>query len=384
MGSISGRAGTLPRLWLLPVLVMSTSKGTITVAFGLGQRNTVTQRVTIVLRLSMLLVVIGGVACSRQPYKLLDIQPTPFAIPNGYYTDIAWLEPSVMAMDYLPNLDTHNTETRLMIFDSFLGFNYLLPDEIPQGCHETRYGRINRLPSGLLGYLWECIPQLGVARDFRLHQWDQANRADQELYRYPIPFEATAFSFAPAMDNWLQERSGDGLFNKLYFVASDESLVHLLESSFSRAGHPSWLPDGRIIFAGTPQLPESGTNLFSGLPGINADLREPWTIYLTDLPSLLNGEVGEDDILLSDIQYIEAVKVSPNGKNLTFLGTIEQNQGLWLYRLETGELTRIWAGFGPYDWSPMGDELIVLLREPEAEIFRGRPAIIKLPDSLVD
>lgn len=357
---------------------MSTSKGSINIAFGFGPRDTITQWVITILRLLVLLVVTGSAACSRQPYELLDIQPTPITVPDGYYTDIAWLEPSVLAMEYLRSLDMHNVDTRLMIFDSSSGDNYLLPDEIPQGCYETRYGRINRLPNGLLGYLWECIPQLGIARDFRLHEWDQTNRADQELYRYPIPFEATAFSVAPTMTYWLQEQSGDGLFNKLHFVMSGESPVQLLASSFARAGHPSWMPDGRIVFAGTPQLPESGTNLFSGLPGISAGLAEPWNIYLTDLDSLLSGDVGEEQLILSDIHYIEAVKASPDGQFVSFLGTIDGHEGLWIYRLATGELTRIWAGFGPYDWSPDSKALMVLVREPDAEFFRGLPARIEL------
>jgi Tol biopolymer transport system component len=186
------------------------------------------------------------------------------------------------------------------------------------------------------------------------------------------------------MDNWLQEQSGDGLGNKLHFFESGELPLRLLEDSFGRIGHPAWMADGRIIFAGTPRLPESSTNLFSGLPGISAGLAEPWSIYLTDLDSLLSGDVGEDQIILSDIQYIEAVKASPDGRFVSFLGTIEGNQGLWLYNLETKELARIWAGFGPYDWSPDGNEIIVLVRDPDAEFFRGQPARIRVPESLQD
>lgn len=144
------------------------------------------------------------------------------------------------------------------------------------------------------------------------------------------------------------------------------------------------MPDGRILFAGTPQLPESGTNLFSGLPGIMESLSEPWNIYLTDLQSLLDGTAGEDQIILSDIQYIEAVKVSPDGRIVSFLGTIDGNQGLWIYDLESGELARLWAEFGPYDWSPDGKAIMVLVPDPEAEVFRGHPARIELPESLPD
>lgn len=360
-----------------PALVAMTTSTPI-----IGRGEVAVRRASVALILFVLFLVVSGSACSRREYVFLDRTPMPLTAPQGYYEDVAWLEPNVLALHYLPSLDTRNSKTQLMIYSTLLGSNYLLPDEIPQECRETWYGRINRLPNGLLGYLWECIPHKGIARDFRLHQWDQDTQTDQELFRYPIPFEATAFSFAPEMDNWLQEQSGDGLGNKLHFVESGESPIRLLEDSFGRVGHPAWMPDGQIIIAGTPRLPESWTDLFSGLPGISAGLAEPWSIYLTDLDSLLNGNVGEDQIILSDIQYIEAVKASPDGRFVSFLGTIEGNQGLWLYHLETKELVRIWAGFGPYDWSPDSESLVVLVRDANAEFFRGQPARIELPESL--
>ena len=220
-------------------------------------------------------------------YSLLDIDPDPVGVPDGYYEDIACLEPTVLAMTYMPNVDTENSDIGLMIYDLETGENYLVPDEIPPDCRLTWYGRINRLPNAKLGYLWECLPHKGIARDFRLHQWDQAARTDQELYRYPIPFYTTAFSFATEMRQWLQEETGDGLFNKLHFVEPGQAPVRLLANRFARAGWPSWLPDGRILFAGTPQLPENEANLFSGLPGIVGGLNQPWNIYLTNLESLL-------------------------------------------------------------------------------------------------
>jgi|CXWK01.1.fsa_nt_gi hypothetical protein len=346
-----------------------------------GRRHRLSKRTVLVL-LAILVPLIGGTACARMSYSLLDIDPDSVEVPDGYYQDVAWLESQLLAMEYMSSPDTHNLKTRLMILNMDSGDNHLLPDEISSNCQETRYGRINRLPNELLGYLWECIPHLGIARDFRLHQWDQTKEVDQELYRYPVPFYPTAFSFAKEMGQWLQEETGDGLFNKLHYVEPKMEPVRLLESNFARAGHPAWLPDGQIIFAGTPTLPESKTNLFSGMPGITSTLQQPWNIYLTDLNSLLSGDVGKDQILLSGIQYIEAVKTSPDGQYVSFLGTIDGNQGLWIYRLESRELARLWAGFGPYDWSPDGKRIIVLVRDPDAGIFRGQPAQIELPETL--
>lgn len=332
----------------------------------------------------MLLALAAVVACRPTTYSLLDMNPIPVMAPEGYYLDIAWLEPEVLALEYMTMPDTHNVETSLMVLDPISGSHYLLADEIPSVCHETRYGRITSLPNGRLGYLWECIPHKGFARDFRLHEWAQTMQIDQELYRYPIPFWATAFSFAPEMDRWLQEQNGDGLSNKLYYVEPGAEPVRLLEDSFDRAGWPSWLPNGQILFAGTPVLPESETNLFSGLPGIRNRLGEPWNIYLTDLESLSTDSVGEDEIILSDIQGIRGPVASPSGEMLAFLGTIDGNEGLWVYHLATEELVRVWAGFGPFAWSPDSREIIVLERDPAADSFHGQPARIELPASLTE
>lgn len=344
----------------------------------------VNSRSIIVSIVSFLISVIGTASCTTAPYALLDIVPSPVPMPDGHYREVAWLEPTTLAFQYLPTPDTADWDTRLMVY-KLDGEQYqLVPKPLAPECVRIFYGRINRLPNGELGYLWECIPEPWIGRDFRVQQWSQVTGEDRERYHYPVPFWATAFSFAPDMKQWLQEETGDGLFNKLHYVIPDTPPLRLLEESFARAGHPAWMPDGHIIFAGTPQLPESGTNLFSGLPGITAGLAEPWSLYLTDLDSLLNGTVGEEQSILSDIQYIEAVKTSPDGRFVSFLGTIDGNEGLWVYDLDSGELARLWAGFGPYDWSPDGKEIMVLVRDPEATVFRGHPARIELPESLTE
>lgn len=340
-----------------------------------------------VLFLSLLwasLMVATTTTCREEPYTLIDISPQPMPSPDGYYQDVAWLESQVLALEHLVTPDTANWDTRLMILDIDTREYYLLPDEVPSECNETRYGRISRLPNGLFGYLKECLPHKGIGRDFRMYQWDQATQTNLELYRYPIPFEATAFSFAPAMDKWLQEQTGDGLFNKLHLVEPGQAPIRLLESSFARVGHPWWLPDGRILIAASSHISSAAPNLFSGLPAITSGLNEPWNIYLTDLDSLVNGSVEAEQIIVSGIQYIDKVKASPNGQAITFLGTVNGKEGLWLLQVDSGEMVRIWAGSGPYDWSPEGNELIVLVREPNAEFFYGKPARIVLPDFLLD
>ena len=333
-----------------------------------------------------LFILIFLCACTRggrRPYALLDITPIPVSAPDGFYQDVAWLEPEMLALEFLATKETKTWESRLMILDLATGESLLLPDEVLQDCHETQYGRFDRLPTGQLGYQQECFPLLGIARDFRLHLWDPITQTDQEIYRYPIPFEATAFSFAPNMDRWLQEQTGDGLFNKLYYVETGQVPVRLLETSFARAGWPTWLPDGRIVFAGTPQLPETKPNIFSGAPALMAQLNQPWNIYLTNLESLLHESVGEEQIVLSGIKGIRGPVASPDGRALAFLGTYRGHKGLWVYGMDTERLARVWAGFGPFAWSPDGRELMVLIREPNVEFFLGKPARIKLPDSII-
>lgn len=348
------------------------------------RRTNVARQSRIVFLVVCFLFVFGGVSCEPQSYRLIDIVPKPIDAPDGYYHDIAWIEPDTLAMVHSDSLETHNTARRLMILNTESQGSRLLPYDVPPDCARIRYGRINRLPDVQLGYLWECIPHATSAGDFALHQYDLVTQYDQELYRYQSPYWPTAFAFESMMERWLQEEAGDGLSNSLYLVQPDREPTRLLEASFARTGHPFWMPDGQIVFAGTPNLPESGFNLFSGLRAIRASLNEPWTIYMTDLESLLNDSVVEEQIILSDIQYIEAVKASSDGQYISFLGTIGDNQGLWIYQLESGQLARLWAGFGPYDWSPDSSAIVILVREPEQELFRGRPARIELPESLTE
>lgn len=330
------------------------------------------------------LMVATTTACREKPYTLLDISPQPIPSPDGYFQDVVWLEPEVLALEHLATPDTANWDTRLMILNVDSGGHYLLPDEVPTECTETRYGHMNRLPNGLFGYLKECLPHKGISRDFRLHQWDQFRRIDQELYRYPKPFWATTFSFHKDMERWLQEKAGDGLFNMLFLVERGKEPTRVLENSFARVGEQWWMPDGRILLAGTPHVPQTSGNLFSGMPAITVGLQEPWNIYLTNLSSLVDGTIEEEQIILSGVQYINGVKASPNGKVITFLGTVDGDKGLWALRVDDGELARVWNGFGPYDWSPDGNELIVLVRELNAEFFYGKPALITLPDFLLN
>lgn len=338
------------------------------------------RRMLISLTALVLVLFATLLGCSQRAYTLLDYAPTSLAAPDGYYRDIAWLEPNVLALLQSPTLEIDESGMRLMVYDFLSGQIYLLPDETPQECFDTWYGRINRLPNGLLGYLVECIPHRGIGRDFRLHEWNQITQTNRELFRYPTPFEATAFSFAPDMNTWLQEKSGDGLFNKLYYVEPEGRIIQLLADSFARAGMPSWLPDGRILFAGTPYMPKQETNLFSGLPGIQAGLGQPWNIYLTRLEALRGDALSEEQIIVSEIKYMEALAVAPDGEAFAFLGTIDGHQGLWVCSTVTGDLTRVWEGFGPFAWSPDGDKIAVLVREPTADIFLGQPAIINLRD----
>lgn len=350
-----------------------------------GRRRTAIQPQSKLLLACFLLSVIGGVSCEPQAYRLIDTTPMPIEAPDGYYHDIAWLTFDQLALIHSETLETPDSARRIMILDRKSDTQYVLPHHMPPECARVFNRRINRLSNQQLGYLWECIPHSSGGRDFRLHQYDLAERSDQELYRYPIPFWATAFSFESMMERWLQEEAGDGLSNSLHLVRQDEEPVRLLEASFARAGHPFWLSDDQIVFAGTPNLPESGFNLFSGLPSIRASLNESWTIYLTNLESLLSDSVGEEQAVLSDIQYVAIVKTSPDGRYLSFLGTVDGNQGLWVYEFESGDLARLWVGDGPYDWSPEGDAIMVLVRQPEEPLlFYGRPARIELPASLTE
>jgi hypothetical protein len=296
---------------------------------------------------------------------------------------VVWLNSDKLVLEYQSTLGTEHWETQLMALDLVTGSTMFLPDDIPPECHETSYGRMSRLPSGQLGYLRECFPHKGVVRDFRLHVWDFETYGEQYQYQLPLRMWATQFSFSTDLYQWLQEGTGDGIFNNLHLFRLGEEPKQLLTDEFERVGHPVWLANDQIYFAGTPRLPENRTNIFSGLPGLRNQLMAPWHVYATTLSLLEKGKVSDVDIILKDIVNIKGLTATSDGTKIAFLGTYYGNVGLWLYDVSTQQMVRIWDEFGPFAWSPDGAKIIVLIREPGAEVFAGRPAVIELPAPLI-
>lgn len=331
----------------------------------------------------LLLAILVGCAGSRHvPYTLIDATPQPLQAPAGYFWNVAWLPNDLLAFVQTDSLTAESVNSNLIVYDVVTGIVQNVPLRLPQECITKRYGRISVLPDGRLGYILDCVPSKGNARDTRLYAWDTESNSNSQIYAYPAPFWATLFSMAPSMTEWLQEQQGDGLNNKLYMVANGGELSRLFEGSLARAGWPTWRANGQILFAGTPQLPESGVNIFSGLPALTSQLNTAWTIYTADRNIMISGNITATQIILGDIVGLRGLRVSPVGNRVAFLGEYDGYNGLWIYDLDTKELARLWNGFGPFDWSPDGSKLVVLENDPASESFDGPLGILEVPKVL--
>lgn len=349
----------------------------------------------------LLLILLSACALRRGvPYVEAGITPQPIPVPAGYYADVVWLRPNLLVLHYFERpdfggvLEDGRPESgwwvgRLMVYALDTGAYWFLPDEIPADCYETWYGNARRLPDGNLAYLRECLPNDAMrGRDSRLHRWEVETGVDREIYAYPPPFWATDFVFAPDMTRWFQEQAGDGLNNELYFVEPGQAPVQVLAEDFVRVGAPAWLPGDRLLLPATRRLPESKFNPFTGALSLGAQFYTPWEMYLTDVASVLKGEVGEEAMILRDLWFLSGFRASPDGSKVAFWARIggweDEKRGLWVLRLSDRKLVRIVSYGSPYDWSPDGTELVILGPRTDSELHYSAPARFRLPAYLLE
>lgn len=79
---------------------------------------------------------------------------------------------------------------------------------------------------------------------------------------------------------------------------------------------------------------------------------------------LIDPDSGSMTILLSGLEDTRSVKWSPDGSTLAFGARIDGEDGVWLFDPETQEVQSIWPEMARFDWSPEGDQM-VLLHTPE-------------------
>jgi WD40-like Beta Propeller Repeat len=297
------------------------------------------------------------------------------SIPHGSYLDTAWLGEDKIAFLYAsdPNAEIWDYQ----IFLHKLGtqeWHILSTPHAPE-CKLVSYAALERLPNFQLGFVSTCLVDHGQSTSeiSSLSMWDAHNNSVQVLQRYPEPFTAGPYTFAPAMTELIQEQPvGSGLNNKIYRVSRNGQMQQLFPN-YQRVATPSWSPDGgKIAFLGTEIYPENK----SGTPLTTSQIQDlfnyPWDLYVMDA----NG--SNVHIVLKGIEKEGLVQWSPLGTFLAFAGKYKNQEGVWILNIDTLQVFRVWPYSTVYDWSPDGRQMVIIQKKKEDGVEREQPVIVDL------
>lgn len=333
-----------------------------------------------VLILGLLGWTLSGCASSSFEDATRTIIPLPLSTPLGSYANVAWLDESRFAFDYAPRPSIDPLDFQITTFDLDTKEWSVLPVPKPSECFSAWSQNLARLPNGSLGFIHRCNLE-SPGEYFTLYTWDKETNGLQVLQRYPQPFAAADYTFSPDMSELIQEEAvGPKLENELYRVKASGQMEQIF-SDWQRVQAPSWSPDGRVIaFLGTEKYPGGDSSAFTSLGQI-ADLATyPWDIYLMDA----NG--SNVRLALTGITDTGILKWSPQGHVLAFVGTYKNAKGIWLLNVDTAKVTRIWASRAGFDWSPDGQQMVVLPWTFDSQGNREaiQPVIIDVPVNVID
>lgn len=283
-------------------------------------------------------------------------------IPQGDYIGVAWLDDSQIALLYVPAEEGSIWNRQIMLYSLDTKQWNLLEIPRPTECMLGSPQFIRRLPDGNLGFIYRCLVDLdhgGVSENvYSLYIWNAQTSDLRILERYPANFRAGPFAFAPTMSEIIQERVvGNGLNNELYRVVLRQSMDQMF-TTWQRVAAPSWSPDGnRIAFVGTETY-TSKTPLHPlfGLGQTLDLLYYPWDIYV------MSADGNKVSTALKGIRNAVLDNWSPNDKIIIFTGIYDGKEGTWLLDTETSQVTRIWPYETASDWSPNGQQLILIQR----------------------
>jgi hypothetical protein len=304
----------------------------------------------------------------------IEFQEIPLV--EGQYSSAVWLESGKITLKYQPSLDITSQNIELVFINQDGGEWNSIRFTKPEECDIGRYGRINKLPDGRLGFVYDCtIREPSWKSYYSLYAWNADAGNYEQLLVYPRYFRATNFTVSPLTGEIVQERGGvTDIYPELYLTDIDGSWSQFVPEFF-RAVTPAWSADGRqLAFLANEVGPRERFSIFTGLVGLNNILDYPWDLYLAD------EQLGDFRIILSGIQHPRLLRWSPDGKWLAFSGRFSQESGIFAFNPETRQLVRIWARNQWFDWSPDSTKLVTdMIDDPGISINNNtQPVIIDL------
>lgn len=313
-------------------------------------------------RLWVLLGMLWGVAmlaaCTGQPGEVTVRSVPVQRIPAraGVYFDVTWLSTERLVVMYEPNLEasTFGTARLWQLRPDGSDMRMLdLPEDREQ-CERTEFRYPQALWEGRLAFMRVCQPyEAWWESDPRLMAWDPDDGSSQLLRDYELPSHVASFTFAPDVGHGVLA-TDTGIEDDLYWL--DEQAPRPVDVGLVRARRPAWSPDGQsIVFFGNRQL--------RGRPGPQW-ATQPYDLWLmpADCETRSEGCAKSLQRLVRDILDQTAVNWSPDGRWIVFDGNPQgQGRGIWLRRMDTGQLTQVLAGdYVVPNWSPDGKRLVVI------------------------
>lgn len=346
---------------------------------------------TIIGILSLLIVISGAIWWLNSNGKsFVDITKGQrmlfLEVPDGDYKDVVWMKDNRLAFLYAPIPPIlhnnglpilHPTEYQAVLYTIDSGNWLVLPVPDVPNCVSAWVALLAQLPDGRLSFIYECHTYSAQVTGQRstLYVWDNHFMQVDLLREYPEQFWPGFYTFSPDMSIMIQEQQNGGITDKIYRLSQDNRFERIL-GEYQRVRSPAWSPDGRTIaFAGTETIPRARSSPFTALIGIGDAVFYPWDLYLMD------SDEKNVRSILSGIIDLSIVKWSPQGNRLAFRGEYQGKDGIWVFDTRTQQLTRVWSSLDYYDWSPDGQQMVVLQQTQENGLRRSHPVIIEVPSA---
>jgi len=315
-------------------------------------------------------------ACREAPERqgLPNASPSPIPVGSREFAGIAWPSGNWLVVAFVPKPQDPAASVEVWrVHPDGRGFRRLpLPDD-PR-CERTQYLSPVSLSDGRVGLIKACdldphnspIPTSYSLVAVSPRDGEINPLVTDKMLGYLRSFAAPGLSVSPdkskailSVGNLLCESlsfvDANGVKYLPIRVGSGESSWRLDEyflsdsrlcTDLGRAGGASWSPDGEAIaFLGSPQS--------IGVSGV-ARLDAPWNLYV------MAPGTWAPHLVLADLTYPSEPSWSPDGRWLTFSGSVEGNgEGTWLLNLDAGQLKRLTTvPVASPVWSPDGRTIV--------------------------